>query len=146
MIKVVSAAALLAAILSTSVLAADGKTLFANSCALCHQVGGVGAPGLAPPLADKALWDRLGEKAPAYIAGVMLAGFSGTIEVAGVTYSGLIMPPQDQMTDEELAAIGNYVLATLNKSGQQVLAPDVAKRRSAPLSHAQLRALRRTGQ
>jgi mono/diheme cytochrome c family protein len=96
-------------------------------------------------LADKELWARLGSRAPGYIVGVMLAGFSGTIEVSGTTFSGLIMPPQDRMSDEDLAAIGNYVLSTLNDSKEKVLTGDVAKLRAAPPTHAELRATRRTG-
>jgi mono/diheme cytochrome c family protein len=130
---------------TTPALAADGAALFGQICALCHLEGGVGSPGLAPPLADKELWDRLGSQAPGYIAGVMLAGFSGTIEVAGTVFSGLAMPPQDRMSDEELAAIGNYVLSTLNGSREKLLPSDVAKLRAAPPTHAELRATRRTG-
>ena len=143
MIRVLGIA--LAALAATPAAAADGAALFNQSCALCHQAGGVGSPGLAPPLIDKELWDRLGSRASAYIAGIMLSGFSGTIQVAGNTFSGLVMPPQDRMTDEELAAIGTYVLSTLNHSREEVLPSDIAKLRAAPLAHAELRALRRAG-
>jgi len=140
MIRVLGVA--LAALAVGPAWAADGKALFDQSCALCHQAAGLGAPGLAPPLVDKELWNGLGARAPAYIAGVMLGGFSGTLQVGGSVFSGLVMPPQDRMTDEELAAIGNYVLSTLNDSREQLLPGVVAKLRTAPPTHRELRAMR----
>lgn len=146
MVSKVIGVGVLALFLTSSVaLGADGESLFNGSCALCHQQGGVGSPGFAPPLADQELWTRLGGKGPAYIAGVMLAGMSGTLEVAGVKYSGLIMPPQNQMSDDQLAAIGNYVLSVLNQSKEKLLAPAVTQLRKQPLTHAGLREMRRSG-
>jgi mono/diheme cytochrome c family protein len=124
--------------------AADGQALFNENCAMCHQPGGVGSPGLAPPLKDKVLWDQLGHDATQYIVGVMLGGLSGSLEVDGVPYEGLIMPSQGRMTDEELSAIANYVLVTLNSSGEKVSPGTVADLRANPPTHAKLRALRKT--
>jgi len=148
-VAAVAAAAIVAATLiaaapsGRAAAAVDGAPLFNQSCALCHQAGGVGSPGLAPPLIDAQLWGRLGARASEYVAGVMLVGFSGTIEVGGTTFTGLVMPPQDRMSDEELAAIGSYVLSTLNGVHVELMAAEVAKLRAAPPTHAQLRALRR---
>jgi mono/diheme cytochrome c family protein len=128
---------------TSSCLAADGKALFNDTCVLCHQPGGVGSPGLAPPIADKSLFSRLGDRAARYIAGVMLAGMSGPLEIDGVQYTGLNMPSQARMSDEELAAIGNYVLSELNGLGTQLTPANVAEIRAAPLNHAALRQLRR---
>ena len=75
----------------------------------------------------------------------MLAGFSGTIEVSGIKYSGLIMPPQSQLTDDQLAAIGNYVLSKLNDSREEVVPTAIASLRAALPTHTRLRAMRRTG-
>jgi mono/diheme cytochrome c family protein len=130
--------------IASAALAADGETLFNESCAACHQRGGVGSEGLAPPLVDKMLWDRLGSAASEYIQGVMLAGLSGSIEVAGQQYVGLVMPPQARMTDDELAAIGRYVLSTLNAVRNPTLtAATVAALRAAPPTHAVLREMRK---
>src|SRR5271170_5723078 len=132
--------------LATGALAADGQALFNGTCAACHQPGGVGSPGLAPPLADLPLWKRLGASAGTYLQGVMLTGMSGSIEVEGQTYVGLIMPPQERMTNEELAAIGNYVLGTLNGLQSPGLTEaSVAQVRAAPPTHATLREIRKTG-
>jgi mono/diheme cytochrome c family protein len=138
---------LVSVVIASSALAADGETLFNGCCAACHQRGGVGSPGLAPPLADKALWNLLGTSAAVYLQGVMLAGMSGNLEVDGQRYSGLVMPPQGRVSDEELAAIGNYVLGTLNAvPNPGVTAATVARTRSTPPTHAALRAIRNTGE
>jgi mono/diheme cytochrome c family protein len=130
--------------IASAALAADGEALFNGSCAACHQRGGIGSVGLAPPLVDRALWERLGSAAPGYIQGVMLAGFSGSIEVAGQQYVGLVMPPQARMTDDELAAIGVYVLSTLNAVRNPALTEaTVAALRAAPPTHAALREMRK---
>jgi len=127
-------------------VAADGESLFNGVCAACHQLHGAGSPGLAPPLANKGLWSGLGASAPSYLQGVMLAGMSGAIEVDGQKYLGLIMPPQDRMTDAELAAIGNYILGTLNGvGGASLTEASVGRVRAAPPSHAALREIRKNG-
>lgn len=122
--------------------AQDGKALFDSVCAACHQAGGVGNPGIAPPLNDAALWQRLGDRAPGYVAGVMTSGLSGMIQSGGQVYAGLVMPPQP-MSDEELAAVGSYLLGTLNQTGQAIAPALIAKTRTAPPSHSALQKLRK---
>lgn len=133
---------LLAAIISAPAQAQDGRALFDSVCAACHQAGGVGNPGIAPPLNDAAFWQRLGDRAPGYVAGVMTSGLSGMIQSGGQVYAGLVMPPQP-MTDEELAAIGSYLLGTINQTGQAIDPALIAKTREAPPSHSALQKLRK---
>ena len=52
----------------------------------CHQLGGVGSPGVAPPLVDGELWGALGDKAERYFAGVLIGGLSGTIAADGEVF------------------------------------------------------------
>jgi hypothetical protein len=47
------------------------------------------------------------------------------------------------MTDEELAAIGTYVLRELNGTTTQVSPSKVAELRATPIEHVALRDLRR---
>ena len=70
------------------------KSLFGNRCAACHGAAGVGVEGLAPPLQNPELWKSLGGNGAKYMAGVMTGGMTGTITVADVDYSGLVMPAQ----------------------------------------------------
>lgn len=133
----------LLALAASPALAADGAALFAGTCAACHGDGGIGVPGLAPPLVDAELWTALGDKTPAYLAGVMAGGLSGKITVKGVDFVGLVMPPQTEIPDADLAAIGAYVLKDLNGLSA---APDeaaIAAAKATPPTHKALRALRR---
>ena len=120
-----------------------GRTLFDANCSSCHQVGGTGQSGLAPPLVDKPLWDGLGPQSPEYLAGILIGGFSGTIVAGGERFIGLAMPPQDWMTDEELLSVANYVLNDLNGLGIDMPAETIAAQRLARPSHADLRAIRK---
>ena len=124
-------------------LAEDGAALFEASCSACHQSGGIGTPGIAPPLNDPALWQRLGAKAPDYVAGVMISGLSGTITAGGQMYAGLIMPPHASISDADLAAIGTYILSTVNATGLALDAAHLEGARQAKPSHADLRKLRK---
>jgi mono/diheme cytochrome c family protein len=121
---------------------AAGKAHFTETCAPCHGEGGVGIPGLAPPLVDSPLWSGLGDKAPHYFAGVVSNGMSGKISVLGQDYIGLVMPSQAALPDADLAAIGAYVLQDLN--GLSVV-PDeamIGAAKATPTSHKALRKIR----
>ncbi|MGV8955334.1 MAG: c-type cytochrome [Cypionkella sp.] len=120
-----------------------GSALFDENCSGCHQAGGMGQPGLAPPLVDETLWSGLGEHGARYIGGVLLGGLTGTITVDGQAYIGLAMPPQSWMTDEEMAAVTDYVLNDLNGSNIPVTADLFASLRAAPPAHGELRAMRK---
>ncbi|BBE72414.1 c-type cytochrome [Oharaeibacter diazotrophicus] len=137
-VRSVLAGAALAALVAPA-LAADGKAVFETVCVACHQEGGVGAPGLAPPLVDPELWSRLGDKAGAYVTGVLVAGLSGKIEAVGQTYVGVAMPSQEALSDEELVAVATYVLHDLNHLDVAIPAPP----RADPPSHKALRAMRK---
>ncbi len=143
--RLTAATLLLASLLGApaATRAEDGAALFEASCSACHQSGGIGNPGIAPPLNDPALWQRLGAKAPDYVAGVMISGMSGTITAGGQVYAGLIMPSHASLTDAELAAIGTYILSTVNATGQTLDAAHLEAARQAKPSHADLRKLRK---
>ncbi|UCH27858.1 MAG: cytochrome c [Trueperaceae bacterium] len=97
--------------------AVDGETVYAN-CLACHQAEGQGLPGVFPPLAGHApsLYRADRDQLPLTI----LYGLQGTIEVSGQSYTGL-MPQWPQLSDEEIAAVLNYIL---NAWGNDQLLPD----------------------
>lgn len=138
-------AALCAAALPGGALA-DGAAVFSGTCAACHGEGGVGTPGLAPPLDRPDFWAGLGDDAPGYVAGVLMSGLTGRITAGGMDYVGLAMPAQSHLSDAEAAEVGTYVLAILGGQAGRVVAPEtIAKDRATPLPHADLRALRKGG-
>ncbi len=122
--------------------AADGAELFANNCAICHNAGGTGTPGLAPALDRPEFWQALGDNAGAYISTVMTKGFNMPITVRGERFAGMPMIPVTGVSDEDLASIGSWVLANLGELDQTVTAEDVASARGGALGNADLKAMR----
>jgi mono/diheme cytochrome c family protein len=133
------------ALLFAAPITADevGERLFVDSCSGCHQLGGTGQPGLAPPLTDPALWTGLGDKAPAYLVGIMFGGLTGKIRAMGQDYIGVAMPPQDWMSDEEMQAVAVYVLQDLNGLDMPPSLGMIAATRNARPTHQALRAVRK---
>ncbi len=118
------------------------EELFDIHCSACHNTGGIGNPGLAPPLNRPAFWQALGEAAPDYLAGVMTSGMAGNLEIQGQLYIGLIMPPVASANDEELTEIGTWVLQTLGETEQSLSQEELDQARETHPSHADLRAMR----
>jgi mono/diheme cytochrome c family protein len=90
---------------------ADGKTLFRQQCASCHQSDGTGVKGQFPPLANNPdlFLDR---EFPAVVA---LHGLEGNITVNGKDYDGQ-MPGFDYLSSSKLAAIISYVRSSWGNS------------------------------
>src|SRR5687768_4725743 len=80
-LSLVSAVECLAA---TSSATDRGRELFTAHCSICHQVSGLGIPGVIPPLAGS---DWLVDRRHDAIVAV-LAGLQGPIEVNGAAYNG----------------------------------------------------------
>jgi mono/diheme cytochrome c family protein/glucose/arabinose dehydrogenase len=81
-----------------------GREVFANTCAACHQPGGQGLEGLAPPLVDSE-WVT---GPPARLARIVLHGLTGPITVNGAQYN-LEMPALPTLSDAEVADVLTYV-------------------------------------
>jgi mono/diheme cytochrome c family protein len=140
--RFVVAAALLA--VSSGAAAADGASLFADNCVACHQKGGLGTPGLAPPLVSDTL-KKAGSIERDYVPLVIIHGLSGPIKVKGQTYVSA-MPPRADLSDDDVASLANYVLHGLNHLGGDKSKPlataDVALLRKTTVDHQALRDMR----
>ncbi len=122
---------------------ANGVDVFQATCIACHQEKGEGKPGEFPPLAGNS--DLF--LSPDFPAIVALNGIEGPIEVAGQTIKNA-MPPFDFLSDEEIAAVVNYVRSewgndALAPAGMPALdAAAVAKLRAHPMTAAEVHDLR----
>lgn len=139
-----AAGAFLAASISGAPLAAaaDGSAIFHTECLPCHQEGGVGAPGLAPPLASPVLANAASKNA-AYAPLVVLNGLSGKLPLAdGSTISNIMPPFSLRLNDEEIAAVVEYVYGTLNNAKFPVNPADITRLRGEKPVAKDLRAMR----
>jgi nitrite reductase (NO-forming) len=104
-----------------------GKELFAGTCSVCHQANGAGLPGVFPPVAKS---DYLAAD-PKRAIGVLLHGLTGKVTVNGTEYNS-VMPPMNQLNDDEVANILTYLLNSFGNPGGRILIDDVKKVRAAP--------------
>ena len=83
-----------------------GKKVYQN-CSSCHQASGNGIPGAFPPLNVNAAKHYNHDRN--YLPTVVSFGLNGKIEIDGTEYNG-VMPSWQQLKDEEIAAVLNYIL------------------------------------
>ena len=104
-----------------------GEQLFVGTCSVCHQASGSGLPNVFPPLAKS---DFLAAD-PKRAVGIVLHGLSGKVVVNGSEYDS-VMPPMNQLTDDEVANILTYVLNSWGNPGARVQSDEVRKARDQP--------------
>jgi mono/diheme cytochrome c family protein len=117
---------------------APGAKLYAAHCVTCHQVGGVGTPGLAPPLSGT-LAHAASKAGRAYLSSVVVAGLSGPIDVQGQRYGGFMPSFAPVLNDADAAAVLGYVLGELNKAA---LPADFTPISAAEVAAARAKALK----
>ena len=106
--------------------AADGKALYQEHCAACHQ-----DPERAPPLRDRPAW----REHPDYVAQVVLFGLSGPLYQDGRAYDAP-MEPLPFLSDAQVAAIVEYL------TQRPFTAEAVARERAKGLTPSLVRLLR----
>jgi len=115
---------------------AAGKALFEGTLSVCHQGNGAGLAGVFPPLAKS---DYLSAD-PKRAISVLLHGLTGKVTVNGSEYNS-VMPPMNQLNDDEVANILTYVLNAWGNPGGHIQSEEVKKARAqkaptpAPSSH-----------
>lgn len=85
---------------------AQGKRLYADTCAKCHQLDGLGVAGQYPPLAGS---EWVLSPGPARMIRIVLDAVQGPIKVKGVEFNNTMTPWRDTMTDQQIASIITYV-------------------------------------
>ncbi len=98
----------------------EGKRLYTQNCAACHQLDGKGIPGAFPPLAGS---DYLLED-PTRGIHAILEGLEGPLTVNGQLYNSVM--PAMQLNDEEVASVLTYVLNSWGNEGGEVSPQQVA--------------------
>jgi mono/diheme cytochrome c family protein len=121
-------------------LAADGAKVYAETCRACHQAGGVGSPGLAPPLVSSVIANAANRQRD-YPAMVVIHGLSGSLPLANGDVIASAMPPQRGLNDDEVAAVVSYVYR-LNRTQTPMTPADAARIRAQPASSDELKRIR----
>ena len=115
---------------ATATASADGQAVFDNSCAFCHQAGGVGVPGQFPRLAGRVGAIAATPEGRAFLPKVLLNGMSGQITVDDHPILG-IMPAFDSLSDDDIASVLTY-LSGLDHAPVAFSADDIKKARGEP--------------
>jgi len=118
-----------------------GAALYAQHCAICHQVEGGGTVGLAPSLKGDH-WVKLGADR-SYLVQVIVHGLAGPIKLGGQTFVGAMPGLGPQLDDASLAAIATHVRQLQGARDEAAYtAADIKAVRAAPGGPSQTRALR----
>jgi mono/diheme cytochrome c family protein len=110
--------------------AADGAQVFDNSCAFCHQEGGVGVAGQFPRLSGRVGVIASQPQGKALLPKILLNGMSGRITVDGQAILG-IMPAFDSLSDEDIASVLSY-LSGLEHAPVEFGADEIKQARAQP--------------
>ncbi|WP_027584383.1 cytochrome c [Bradyrhizobium sp. Ai1a-2] len=125
---------------SAPALAADGAKVYAETCQACHQAGGVGAPGLAPPLVSPVIANAASRQKD-YPAMVVIHGVSGLLPLTGGDVIASAMPPQQGLSDDEIAAVVSYLYG-LNRTETSIKPADIARARAQSTGGDELKRIR----
>ncbi|RDU96239.1 c-type cytochrome [Trinickia dinghuensis] len=120
---------------------APGKVIFDSKCVVCHQAGGKGQDGLAPPLIELPGRYAAHDEGRQQLTMTVLNGMFGAITVDSKTYN-FKMPSFKAMSDEDLADVLNYVVFDLNAKhdgAKPFTAADVKAMRASPMDGAKVR-------
>ena len=125
----------------TALAQADGAAVYLR-CFGCHTATGSGIPGTYPPLAGHTA--ELVKADRAYPVKVILYGLAGEIEIGGKKYNGKMPGFGDQLKDDEVAALMNYILSrwgnekVLPKGHKEFTAAEVKAQRAKKLTDKQV--------
>ncbi|MBS4064432.1 MAG: cytochrome c [Chitinophagaceae bacterium] len=102
-----------------------GKKVYETYCLACHQVDGTGVPRMNPPLIKTPY--VMGDKKR--LINVILKGLNEEVEINGEFYDNP-MPPQPQLTDQQVADVLTYVRNSFGNKGSAVTAAEVKAMRA----------------
>jgi nitrite reductase (NO-forming) len=101
--------------------AARGATLYASTCAACHQATGMGLPGAFPPLKDNL---SVLDADPTKQISVILNGLHGEA-IGGVSYATAMPPFGASLNDADVADIANHERSSWGNQGKPITADQV---------------------
>ena len=137
MIKLILLLAVLAFLPTTlnaqDATAPDGVLIY-KRCAACHLPTGAGIPGAYPKLGAQVAGFSASKAGRDYLITVIAAGLMGELKLDGSTYHGY-MPAQNALSDDQIAAVLNYVVKKIAKAPASVKEFSAAEANAARSSH-----------
>jgi mono/diheme cytochrome c family protein len=103
-----------------------GQAVYARLCIACHEADGSGAPRIYPPLPGNALLQSIN---PSSAIRVILDG-AKTVTTPRAPNKGEMPGYARQLSDEQIAAVTNYIRNSWGNAAPLVTAAQVAKARS----------------
>ena len=102
----------------------SGKVVYIKRCLDCHQADGSGILNVNPPLTRK---EVIGDKKK--LIEMVIKGLDTHQEINGITYLN-VMPPNPNMTDEEIAGLLTYIRNSFGNKASAVKIQEVKSMRS----------------
>jgi mono/diheme cytochrome c family protein len=93
----------------------SGAAVFAGRCAVCHGPEASGIPGSFPSLHEQIVAFAKTPEGRDYLVMVVTTGLMGDLDVAGVSYRG-VMPAQTGLSEEEIAAVLGFLASDRGKN------------------------------
>jgi mono/diheme cytochrome c family protein len=97
-----------------------GKKVYSQVCMSCHMMDGNGIVGMNPTL-SKTEWVNGDKKR---LINIVLKGQSDPLEINGEEYV-IPMPPQPQLTDQQIADVLTYVRNSFGNKSSAITAAEV---------------------
>ena len=110
-----------------------GQDIYAKRCSVCHQPNGQGMAGAFPPVVGSE-WVT---GAPEIPVRIVLHGLQGAVQVAGQTYNGAMPAWDNQLNDQDIAAVVTYIRQLAPNAAPAVDVALVSKLREADASRTQ---------
>jgi len=105
---------------------AHGASMYASTCAACHQATGMGLPGAFPPLKDDPV---VMNPDPAEQIDTILHGAHGRT-IGGTTYPSAMPPFGSALSDADIADIVNHERSSWGNQGKLITADQVKAARA----------------
>lgn len=102
-----------------------GQAVYAKFCVACHEANGTGAPRIYPPLPANALLQSIN---PSSTLRIILDG-AHTVTTPRAPNTGEMPGYAKQLSDDEIAAVTNYIRNSWGNAGPLVTPAQVAKAR-----------------
>ncbi|UCF52721.1 MAG: cytochrome c [Bradyrhizobium sp.] len=102
-----------------------GQTVYAKLCIACHEADGSGSPRIYPPLPGNALLQSIN---PSSTLRIILDG-AHTVTTPRAPNTGEMPGYAKQLSDDEIAAVANYIRNSWGNAGLLVTSAQVAKAR-----------------